>query len=64
MLSKFFTLSFLAIFAYGSALAQNALNTSEDSLTNNLSKSSTTIGGYGNAFYQHNSNQQNSKVNL
>ncbi|HEX3384106.1 MAG TPA: hypothetical protein VHS53_02900, partial [Mucilaginibacter sp.] len=39
-------------------------NTSEDSLTNSLSKSATTIGGYGNAFYQRNSAQSTSKVDL
>ncbi len=45
-------------------LAQKTTVTSEDSLNNNLSKSSTTIGGYGNAFYQNNSRLQTSKVDL
>jgi len=38
--------------------------TSEDSLNNNLSKSATTIGGYGNAFYQRNSRTQTSTLDL
>jgi hypothetical protein len=48
----------------GSLLAQKANVTSEDSLNNNLSKSATTIGGYGNAFYQRNSKTQTSNLNL
>jgi hypothetical protein len=45
--------------------AQKTTNaTSEDSLNNNSSKSATTIGGYGNAFYQNNSRLQTSKVDL
>src|ERR1700748_432264 len=45
-------------------LAQKTTLTSEDSLTNNLSKSATTIGGYGNAFYQNNSRLQTSRLDL
>ncbi|MFI5161795.1 MAG: porin [Sphingobacteriales bacterium] len=47
-------------------LAQNATSTtSEDSLNNNnQSKSVTTIGGYGNVFYQRNSALQTSKIDL
>jgi len=47
-----------------SVLAQKPATTSEDSLNNNSSKSATTIGGYGNAFYQHNSSLKTSKINL
>jgi hypothetical protein len=61
MQSKTFTLSLLFLFASGSLLAQ----TSEDSLSNNnLSKSSTTVGGYGDAFYQRNNNLGTSKIDL
>ncbi len=46
-------------------LAQNTkATTTEDSLSNNQSKSATTIGGYGNVFYQRNSVLQTSKVDL
>ena len=48
----------------GSVFAQTSLSTSEDSLNNNLTKSATTIGGYGNSFYQRNSNTKTSKLNL
>jgi hypothetical protein len=46
------------------SLAQKSAVTSEDSLTNNLSKSATTIGGYGDAFYQNNSRLQTAKIDL
>ena len=59
-----FTLFFLLVLISTSVFAQQKVVTSEDSLTNNLSKSSTSIGGYGNAFYQHNSAQQNSRLDL
>ena len=63
--SKTFTLSLLLLFIAGAAFAQKApITTSEDSLNNNLSKSSTTIGGYGNAFYQRNSNLGTSRLDL
>lgn len=55
--SVFFSLLSTSLFA------QKA-TTSEDSLNNNTSKSATTIGGYGNVFYQRNSALQTSKINL
>lgn len=62
MQSKIFTLSVLFLFSSGVLFAQQ---TSEDSLNNNsLSKSSTTIGGYGDAFYQRNNNQGTSRIDL
>ena len=44
--------------------AQRPLVTAEDSVNNNTSKSSTTIGGYGNAFYQRNNNLGTSRIDL
>jgi len=64
MLHKTFTLLLLCAFFSAKLSAQSKNLTSEDSLNNNLSKSATTIGGYGNAFYQHNSSQQTSKLDL
>ena len=62
MQTKIFTLLISFLFVSGSLFAQQ---TSEDSLNNNnLSKSSTTIGGYGDVFYQRNNNLGTSKVNL
>jgi hypothetical protein len=61
---KFFTFLLLFLATSTTLLAQQLPKTSEDSLLNNLSKSATTIGGYGNAFYQHNSSLQTSKVDL
>jgi hypothetical protein len=64
MLRKTFTLLSLFTFLSGALFAQKTITTSEDSLNNDLSRSSTTIGGYGNAFYQRNSNQETSKIDL
>lgn len=65
MQTKKFTLSIVFLLIAGTLLAQRtAPVTSEDSLNNNISKSSTTIGGYGNAFYQRNNNLGTSKLNL
>jgi len=65
MQTKTFTLSIVFLLIAGALFGQKtATTTSEDSLNNNLSKSSTTIGGYGNAFYQRNSNLQTSKLDL
>ena len=66
MQAKTFTLSVVFLFTAATLFAQKTtpLTTSEDSLNNNLSKSATTIGGYGNAFYQRNSNQGTSKLDL
>ncbi|MDO3645189.1 hypothetical protein [Mucilaginibacter sp. L3T2-6] len=65
MQTKIFTLSAAFLFITGALFAQKApLVTSEDSLNNGLSKSATTIGGYGNAFYQRNNFQGTSKLNL
>jgi hypothetical protein len=61
--STFTFILFFTLFST-SLLAQKATVTSEDSLTNNLSKSSTTIGGYGDAFYQHNSRLETAKIDL
>ena len=63
MYAKIFTTLSIFLFTAGIVLAQKAV-TSEDSLNNNLSKSATTIGGYGNAFYQRNANLGTSKLNL
>jgi hypothetical protein len=59
-----FTLFILFTLFSTSLLAQKTNLTSEDSLNNNLSKSATKIGGYGNAFYQNNSRLETSKINL
>lgn len=65
MQAKIFTLSLTFIFITGALFAQKTpLVTSEDSLNNGLSKSATTIGGYGNAFYQRNNFLGTSKLNL
>jgi hypothetical protein len=64
---KRYTIALLLFFSLFSTLlfAQQKPNvTSEDSLNNNLSKSATTIGGYGNAFYQRNSRTQTATLNL
>src|ERR1700754_2355105 len=62
MQAKTFTLLLSFLFVSGSVFAQQ---TSEDSLNkNSLSTSSTTIGGYGDAFYQRNNNLGTSKVDL
>lgn len=59
-----FTLLFFTLL-YTLSFAQQKPNiTSEDSLNNNLSKSATTIGGYGNAFYQRNSRTQTATLDL
>ncbi|HVW97396.1 MAG TPA: hypothetical protein VHA56_15595 [Mucilaginibacter sp.] len=63
MQSKLFTLSAAFLFLSVSVFAQKLI-TSEDSLNNGLSKSATTIGGYGNAFYQRNNNLGTSKLDL
>jgi hypothetical protein len=63
-MQKIFTF-ILLLFSSLSVLAQQPVaTTSEDSLNRNLSKSSTTIGGYGNAFYQRNSNLGTSRMDL
>lgn len=59
-----FTLFILFTLFSTSLLAQKTNLTAEDSLNNNLSRSATKIGGYGNAFYQNNSRLQTSKINL
>src|ERR1700744_1184677 len=59
-----FTFLLILIAASTAVFAQQLPKTSEDSLLNNLSKSATTIGGYGNAFYQRNSSTQTSKIDL
>lgn len=64
MQAKTFTILFCSLFISAIALAQRPGNTSEDSLTNSLSKSGTSIGGYGNAFYQKNNFTGTSRVDL
>ena len=64
MQARFFIISMAFLLIAGTLVAQKASTTSEDSLNNSLSKSATTIGGYGNAFYQRNANLQTSKLNL
>jgi hypothetical protein len=65
MQTKIFTFLLLFHFIAATAFAQKTtLATSEDSLNNNLNKSSTTIGGYGNAFYQRNANSGTSRLDL
>ncbi len=64
MQAKTFTLFILALFTCSALHAQQKLVTSEDSLNNNLTKSGTSIGGYGNAFYQRNKNLGTSKLDL
>ena len=62
---KIYLFSLLLLVTAGTLFAQKApLVNSEDSLNNNLSKSATTIGGYGNAFYQRNQNLGTSRVDL
>jgi hypothetical protein len=69
MHAKTFTLLISSLFISGSLMAQRTIGTTaEDSLNNNTvsksSGSSTSIGGYGNAFYQYNSKQKTAKVDL
>src|SRR3569833_2039049 len=60
-----FALLIIISFISGSLFAQKKMTgTSEDSLTNGSSKSATSIGGYGNVFYQRNSTQSTSKIDL
>ncbi|SFS92384.1 hypothetical protein SAMN04487890_106169 [Mucilaginibacter polytrichastri] len=55
----------MLLFSSLSVFAQQPVaTTSEDSLSRNLSKTSTTIGGYGNAFYQRNSNLGTARADL
>jgi len=60
----FTLLVLLSLFSTQLFAQQKPTVTSEDSLNNNTSKSSTTIGGYGNAFYQRNSRTQTANINL
>src|ERR1700761_356417 len=64
MQAKTFTLLAGFLLLTSALFAQKNITTSEDSLNNGLSKSATTIGGYGNAFYQRNNNLGTSKINL
>jgi hypothetical protein len=65
MQTKIYFLFFVFFLLAGAVFAQKApLVTSEDSLNTGLSKSATTIGGYGDAFYQRNANLGTSKVDL
>jgi hypothetical protein len=64
MQQKTFTLIIFFFLLSGTLLAQKTALTSEDSLASNSSKSATTIGGYGNAFYQNNSGLQTSRLDL
>ena len=65
MQTKIYTLSLAFLFITGALFAQTKpLVTAEDSLNNGLSKNATTIGGYGNAFYQRNNFLGTSRLNL
>src|SRR5260221_11027944 len=65
MQTKIFTFLLFFLFIVATAFAQKTNSaTSEDSLNNNLNKSSTTIGGYGNAFYQRDANSGTSRLDL
>jgi len=64
-MKRIFTPFIFFILLSSSLLAQKPTVTSEDSLNNNMSKKgTTTIGGYGNAFYQRNSRLQTSNLDL
>jgi hypothetical protein len=54
----------LLLLTYSTVFAQQPALTSEDSLSRNLSSASTTIGGYGNAFYQRNANLGTARMDL
>lgn len=64
MQAKTFTILLASLLLSGVAMAQRPGQTSEDSLNNSLSKSTTSIGGYGNAFYQRNNALGTSRVDL
>ena len=65
MQSKIFTLSLVFLLTAGTLFAQKTVQvTAEDSINNGLSKSATTIDGYGNAFYQRNNFLGTSTINL
>ena len=55
------SLLFISVLAFGQ---QAPPVTAEDSINTNTSKGATTIGGYGNAFYQRNANQGTSRLDL
>lgn len=61
-MKRIFT-SILLISSFRS-FAQQPVVSTEDSLNRNLSKATTSIGGYGNAFYQRNANQGTAKMDL
>ena len=52
---------FISVFAFSQ---QAPPVTAEDSINTNTSKGTTTIGGYGDAFYQRNANQGTSRLDL
>ncbi len=56
MLASRYLLLIILLFRSRLFFAQTLILTTEDSLDKNLTKSTTTIGGYGNAFFQRNSN--------
>ncbi|MGN6178598.1 MAG: hypothetical protein ACTHNW_05425 [Mucilaginibacter sp.] len=64
MQARTFTILVASLFISGVAMAQKPGQTSEDTLNNSLSKSATSIGGYGNAFYQRNNALGTSRVDL
>jgi hypothetical protein len=65
MRSATFTITMFLAFMSTCLLAQKRTNTtSEESLSDTTNKSETVIGGYGNVFYQRNSKEQTSKINL
>jgi hypothetical protein len=65
MQAKIYLLTFFLLVITETLFAQKVPSvTSEDSLNNNLSKSATTIGGYGNAFYSGNKTLGTSRIDL
>lgn len=64
MQARTFTILVASLFISGVAMAQKPGQTSEDTLNNSLSKNVTSIGGYGNAFYQRNNALGTSRVDL
>jgi len=65
MRSATFTLTIFLALTSACLLAQKKTSTtSEESLNDTTNKSATVIGGYGNAFYQRNSKEQTSRINL
>src|SRR2546428_13840308 len=64
-MKKLYTLAFSLLFSASCAYAQQPTLTKEDSLNNGqINKSSTIVSGYGEALYQHNTNEKTANINL